>query len=84
MTRYEKRDHLGYFIDSLFLVRIVSAISGESNGVSFVKKRSIISRVIRVFLHPGCLFLSKKFSRYGCSSVLPVLSVYAHTRNDVT
>ena len=40
VTRYEKRDRLGYFIDSLFLVWIVSAvsISVESNGASFVKK----------------------------------------------
>ena len=39
MTRYEKRDRLGYFIDSLFLVWIVSAMSVESNGASFVKKK---------------------------------------------
>ena len=75
---------MGYFIDSLFLVWIVSAISVESNGASFVKKGSVISRVIRVFLHPGRPFLSNKFSRYGGLSVLPVLSVYVRTRNDVT
>ena len=40
VTRYEKRDHLGYFIDSLFLVWIVCAISVESNGASFVKKEA--------------------------------------------
>ena len=38
MTRYEKRDRSGYFIDSLFLVWIASAISVESNGASFLKK----------------------------------------------
>ena len=38
--RYEKRDRSGYFIDSLFLVWIVSAISVESNGASFVKKEA--------------------------------------------
>ena len=40
MTRYEKRDRSGYFIDSLFLVWIVSAISVESNGASSVKKEA--------------------------------------------
>ena len=40
VTRYEKRDRSGYFIDSLFLVWIVSAISVESNGASFVKKEA--------------------------------------------
>ena len=37
VTRYEKRDHSVYFKESLFLVWIVSAISTESNGASFVK-----------------------------------------------
>ena len=40
VTRYEKRDCLGYFIDSLFLVWIVSAISVESNVASVVKKEA--------------------------------------------
>ena len=40
VTRYEKKDHSGYFIDSLFLVWIVSAISVESNSTSFVKKEA--------------------------------------------
>ena len=42
VTRYEKRDCLGYFIDSLFLVWMVSAvsISVESKGASFMKKKS--------------------------------------------
>ena len=44
MTRYEKRDRLGYFIDSLFLVWIVSAISVESNGASFLKKEASYKR----------------------------------------
>ena len=40
VTRYEKRDRSGYYIDSLFLVWIVSAIIVESNGASFVKKEA--------------------------------------------
>ena len=40
VTHYKKRDHSGYFIESLFLVWIVSAITVESNGVGFVKKEA--------------------------------------------
>ena len=40
MTRYEKRDRLEFFIDSLFLVWIARAISVESNSASFVKKEA--------------------------------------------
>ena len=40
VTSYEKRDRSGYFIDSLFLVWIVSAKSVVSNGASFVKKEA--------------------------------------------
>ena len=39
VTRYEKRDHLGFFfVDSVFLVWINSSISIEFNGASLKEK----------------------------------------------
>ena len=38
MTRYEKRDRSGFFVDSAFLVWVVSTTSVESNGASLKEK----------------------------------------------
>ena len=38
VTRYEKRDHSGYFIDCAFLVWIGSPICTESSDARFMKK----------------------------------------------
>ena len=46
-------------------------------------KKKLISQVISVFVYLGQPILSNKFSRYDRFSVLPVLSVYVRTRNDV-
>ena len=38
VTRYEKRDRSGFFVDSAFLVWIVSSTSVEFNGSSLREK----------------------------------------------
>ena len=38
MTRYEKWDHLGFFVNSAFLVWIVNSMSTKSNGASLKEK----------------------------------------------
>ena len=38
VIRYEKRDRLGFFVNSAFLVWIVSSMSTESNGASLKEK----------------------------------------------
>ena len=38
MTRYGKRDHSGFFVESAFLVWIVSVTSPEFNGASLKEK----------------------------------------------
>ena len=37
MTGYEKRDHCGFFIITVFLVWIDSSMCAEYNGASFMK-----------------------------------------------
>ena len=38
VTRYEKRDRSGFFVDSAFLVWIVSSMRIEFNGASLTEK----------------------------------------------
>ena len=54
VTRYEKRDRSGFFVDSAFLVRVNSATSvGRVQWCKCEGKILLRSRVIRVFLYPG-------------------------------
>ena len=57
MTCSDKRDHSGFFVNIVFLVRIVSAMNVEYNGEDSMKKILLMARVISVFVYPGSLLL---------------------------
>ena len=65
VTRYEKRDRLGYLVNFAFLAWIVTSISVESNGTSYMKKICVIGQVISLFLHPGRPSQEINFLRNG-------------------
>ena len=53
VTGYEKRDHLGFFMKTEFLVWIESSVCAEYNGASSMKKILITSGVMTIFKHLG-------------------------------
>lgn len=76
VTPYGKRDHSGFFVESAFLVWIVSATSPEFNGAS-LKEKYYSEAELWLFIctrvaHRRQIF----FGETGVFIPLPVLSVY--------
>ena len=73
MTRYEKRDRSGYFVNSAFLVRIVSVMSVEFNGASLKKKYCSQPELCPFFLTRVARCQTTIFRDTGVFILLPVL-----------
>ena len=61
VTCYEKRDRLGFFVNSVFLVWIISSISIEFNGASLEKNFYSETELEEFFFVTGSPVAMKQF-----------------------